>query len=174
MEIRTAPPDREDGNDKHLDLALSSDTTFGCVGVIHGDLSPECAAMVRAVPDALSVPRGPGDLRTWPQRYHDAPEEEALRRLLASDILPKAGRTSGQGVAAPRGAVLYRLLSRQGWEEVSQTAEVLAMLEHQILAQVIQVVSGPGGVASSCAATSGQRPERPVAATGRGVGWPAR
>ena len=52
----------------------------------------ECAAMVRAVLDALSAPSGAGDLRSWPERYHDA-LEEAMRRLLASDLLPaRAGQ----------------------------------------------------------------------------------
>jgi hypothetical protein len=52
--------------------------------------------MVQAVLDALSAPAGGGDLRTRPQRYHDA-LEEAMRRLLASDLLPKR---TGQPVKA--------------------------------------------------------------------------
>jgi hypothetical protein len=32
--------------------------------------------------------------------------------------------------------------------DTSRTPQVLAMLEHQILATVLQIVSGPGGVAS--------------------------
>jgi hypothetical protein len=48
--------------------------------------------MVQAVLDALSAPQGGGDLRTRPQRYHDA-LAEAMRRLLASDLLPaRAGQ----------------------------------------------------------------------------------
>ena len=54
---------------------MSLDTTIDGAGVIRGDLSPGCAAMVRAVLDALSAPQGAGDLRTRPQRYHDAMEE---------------------------------------------------------------------------------------------------
>jgi hypothetical protein len=53
--------------------------------------------MVTAVLDALSAPEGGGDLRTHPQRYHDALAE----------------------ATAPRGAVLYRPRSGQGWEELS-------------------------------------------------------
>jgi hypothetical protein len=64
------------------------DTTFEGAGVLRGDLTPECAAMVSAVLDALSASEGCGDLRTEPQRYHDA-LAEAMRRLLASDLLPK-------------------------------------------------------------------------------------
>src|SRR5438270_748762 len=69
---RTAPPDPDDERDPDLDRGLSVETTFGGAGVIHGDLAPGCAAMVTAVLDALSAPRGSGDLRTRPQRYHDA------------------------------------------------------------------------------------------------------
>jgi uncharacterized protein DUF222 len=88
IRYRTAPPDPHDDNDKHLDRGLSLGTTFDGAGVIHGDLTPECAAMVQAVLDALSVPEGRGDLRTRPQRYHDA-LAEAMKRLLASDLLPQ-------------------------------------------------------------------------------------
>jgi hypothetical protein len=65
---------------------VSFDTTFDGAGVIRGDLTPECAA--KAVLDALSAPTGGGDPRTRPQRYHDA-LGEAMRRLLASGLLPK-------------------------------------------------------------------------------------
>jgi hypothetical protein len=96
IRYRTAPPDPDDEQDKRLDRGVSFDTTFEGAGVIHGDLTPECAAMVEAVLDALSAPQGGGDLRTRPQRYHDA-LEEAMRRLLASDLLPKR---AGQPVKA--------------------------------------------------------------------------
>jgi len=75
IRYRTAPPDPEDEDDRHLDRGVSFDTTFEGAGVIRGDLTPECAAMVQAVLDALSAPAGGGDLRTRPQRYHDALEE---------------------------------------------------------------------------------------------------
>ena len=52
--------------------------------------------MVQAVLDALSAPAGGGDLRTRPERYHDA-LAEAMRRLLASDLLPQR---AGQPVKA--------------------------------------------------------------------------
>jgi len=75
---RTARPDPDDDNDGHLDRGVSFETTFDGAGVLRGDLTPECAAMVQAVLDALSAPAGGGDLRTRPQRYHDA-MEEAMR-----------------------------------------------------------------------------------------------
>ena len=96
IRYRTAQPDPDDERDKHLDRGLSLDTTIDGAGVIRGDLTPECAAMVQAVLDALAAPDGAGDLRTHPQRYHDA-LAEAMRRLLASDLLPQR---AGQPVKA--------------------------------------------------------------------------
>ena len=93
---RTAPPDPDDEKDKDLDRGVSFETTFDGAGVLRGELTPQCAAMVQAVLDALSAPAGGGDLRTRPQRYHDA-LAEAMRRLLASDLLP---RRAGQPVKA--------------------------------------------------------------------------
>jgi hypothetical protein len=232
IRYRTAPPDPD--HDPRLDRGVSLDTTIDGAGVIRGDLTPECAAMVRAVLDALAAPDGGGDLRTHPQRYHDA-LEEAMRRLLASDLLPqRAGQpvkalvhisfadlcqldvdaaiqdkwieqyrarwaayraaasvAAGDGGAwldgdAARGiacdamvipvvtgdldpvavetliglCVQYDQLRAHVRESAhgtappddpdpeDTTAGILAMLEHQILASVIQVVSGPGGVAS--------------------------
>ena len=75
---------------------VSFETTFDGAGVLRGELTPQCAAMVQAVLDALSAPAGGGDLRTRPQRYHDA-LAEAMRRLLASGLLP---RRAGQPVKA--------------------------------------------------------------------------
>jgi hypothetical protein len=40
--------------------------------VLHGDLAPECAAIVGQVLDALAAPAGAEDTRTQAQRYHDA------------------------------------------------------------------------------------------------------
>ena len=229
---RTVPPD-PDGQDPDLDRALFLDTTLDGAGVLRGDLTPECAAMVQAVLDALSAPAGAGDLRTRPQRYHDA-LAEAMKRLLASNLLPqRAGQpvkalvhisfpdlceldvdsklqeawiagyrarwaaqraaasvSTGDGGAWLEGdtarrmacdamlvpvvtadldlgaveqlvglCVQYEHLRRQapagpGQDpaqdagQAARAAQVLAMLEHQILATVLQIVSGPGGVAS--------------------------
>jgi hypothetical protein len=97
-EIRacTAQADPNDDDDPRLDRGVSLDTTFEGAGVIRGDLTPDCTAMVQAVLDALSAPAGGGDLRTRPQRYHDA-LAEAMRRLLASNLLPQR---AGQPVKA--------------------------------------------------------------------------
>jgi Domain of unknown function (DUF222) len=96
IRARTAEADPDDDGDPGLDRGLSLDTTFDGAGVVHGDLTPECTAMVQAVLDALSAPQGGGDLRTRPERYHDA-LSEAMKRLLASDLLPQR---AGQPVKA--------------------------------------------------------------------------
>jgi hypothetical protein len=78
---RTAGPD-PDGRDPDLDRALSLDGA----GLMRGDLTPECTALVQAVLDALAAPGGAGDLRTRPQRYHDAlAEATALVRKMHRD-----------------------------------------------------------------------------------------
>jgi hypothetical protein len=64
------------------------ETTFQGAGVLTGDLTPECAAVVGAVLDALSAPAGAEDTRTHAQRCHDA-LEEAMRRLVAAGLLPE-------------------------------------------------------------------------------------
>jgi Domain of unknown function (DUF222) len=56
------------------------ETSFQGTGVISGDLTPECAAVVTAVLEALSAPMGAEDTRTKDQRYHDA-LEDAMRSL---------------------------------------------------------------------------------------------
>jgi hypothetical protein len=78
------------------DRAVHLETTFQGAGVLNGDLTPECAAVVGAVLDALAAPAGAEDSRTHAQRYHDA-LQEAMRRLLAADLLPER---AGQPVKA--------------------------------------------------------------------------
>jgi hypothetical protein len=70
------------------DRALRLLVTFGGAGVLHGDLTPECAEIVNTVLDALAVPAGPEDGRDRGQRYHDA-LQEAMTRLLAAGLLPE-------------------------------------------------------------------------------------
>jgi hypothetical protein len=60
------------------DRAVRLQTTFEGAGVMTGDLTPECAAVVGAVLDALSAPAGAEDTRPRDQRYHDA-LQEAMR-----------------------------------------------------------------------------------------------
>jgi hypothetical protein len=78
------------------DRGVRLETTFQGAGVLNGDLTPECAAVVGAVLDALSAPAGAEDDRTREQRYHDA-LQDAMRRLLAAGLLPER---AGQPVKA--------------------------------------------------------------------------
>jgi hypothetical protein len=78
------------------DRAVRLETTFAGAGVLTGDLTPECGAVVGAVLDALSAPAGAEDTRTREQRYHDG-LQEAMRRLLAAGLLPER---AGQPVKA--------------------------------------------------------------------------
>ena len=76
---RAEGPD-QDKDQSFEDRALRLVTTLGGAGVLHGDLSPECAGAVQAVLDALSAPADAEDTRTREQRCHDA-LGEAMRRL---------------------------------------------------------------------------------------------
>jgi Domain of unknown function (DUF222) len=96
IRARIAPPDPDDPDP--VDRGVSLETTMDGAGVLRGDLTPQCAAMVTAVLDALSAPDGGGDLRTRPERYHDA-LAEAMRRLLASDLLPKRAGQPARALA---------------------------------------------------------------------------
>jgi hypothetical protein len=93
---RSLPPDDDDPEDGFADRSVRLETTFAGAGVIAGDLTPECSAVVGAVLEALSAPMGAQDTRTHEQRYHDA-LQEAMRRLAASDLLPER---AGQPVKA--------------------------------------------------------------------------
>ena len=86
----------EDPDAGFKDRGLKLATTFGGAGVIHGDLSPECAELVGRVLDALGAPAGKEDDRTKDQRYHDA-LQEAMKRLVAANLLPER---AGQPVKA--------------------------------------------------------------------------
>ncbi len=51
-----------------------------------GDLTPECAAVVARVLDALGAPAGKDDDRTREQRYHDALAEAMRAGILHRDL----------------------------------------------------------------------------------------
>ena len=92
------------------DRAVRLETTFQGAGVMYGDLTPECAAVVGAVLDALSAPAGAEDTRRHAQRYHDA-LQEAMRRLVAAGLLPER---AGQPVKAWAHISLADLLRLDG------------------------------------------------------------
>jgi hypothetical protein len=72
-------PDQDPGRE-FADREVKLATTIGGAGVVHGDLTAECAAAVAAVLDALAAPAGKDDDRTKGQRYYDA-LAEAIRWL---------------------------------------------------------------------------------------------
>jgi hypothetical protein len=107
---RSRPPDPDGPDDGFADRSVRLETTFGGAGVLGGDLTPECAAVVGAVLDALSAPAGAGDLRTHGQRYHDA-LQDAMQRLLGAGLLPAR---AGQPVRAWAHMSLAELLALDG------------------------------------------------------------
>ncbi|MGH3151419.1 MAG: DUF222 domain-containing protein [Streptosporangiaceae bacterium] len=105
---RSASPD-DDSGDGFDDRSVTVQTTFQGAGVLAGDLTPECAAVVTAVLDALSAPADSEDTRTHEQRYHDG-LQEAMRRLIAAGLLPDR---AGQPVKAVMHVSLAEL---RGWD----------------------------------------------------------
>jgi len=93
MYTRSLPePDDDQPDESFEDRRVTVETTFDGAGVIAGDLTPECTAVMTAVLESLSAPMGAEDTRTKEQRYHDG-LQEAMRRLVASGLLPeRAGR----------------------------------------------------------------------------------
>jgi hypothetical protein len=85
---RSLPDPGDDPEPAFEDRQVRVETTFAGAGVISGDLTPECAAVVTAVLESLSAPMGAEDTRTREQRYHDG-LQEAMHRLMASGLLPE-------------------------------------------------------------------------------------
>src|SRR5690242_2046895 len=78
----------EDPDQAFADRGVRLETTFQGAGVMTEDLTPECAAVVATVLDALSASAGNDDDRSRDQRYHDA-LQEAMKRLVAAKLLPE-------------------------------------------------------------------------------------
>ena len=93
---RQQRPD-EDDEDRFNDRFVRFGTTFAGAGVIRGDLTPECAAAVGAVFDALGKKRGKEDRRTQDQRYHDA-LQEACKLLIRARMVPDRAGADTQAV----------------------------------------------------------------------------
>ena len=84
---RSLPQDKNQ-DQAFEDRSVRLETTFDGAGVLAGDLTPECAAVVTAVLDALSAPPGRKTPSSQAQRYHDA-LHEACQRLVTAGLLPQ-------------------------------------------------------------------------------------
>ena len=97
MRERSAPPDTDgpdgagDDEDGFRDRRVRLDLHYRGAGKLDGDLTPECAAALTAMLDALGKKAGPEDTRTDSQRHHDA-LEEACRRLISGGLPDTAGQ----------------------------------------------------------------------------------
>src|ERR1700733_11477505 len=86
---RAQRPDAdEDGFD---DRYVQVGTTFGGAGVVRGNLTPECAAAVQAVLEALGKKAGAEDIRTEGQRFHDALQAGCELLIRAKMVPDRAG-----------------------------------------------------------------------------------
>jgi Domain of unknown function (DUF222)/HNH endonuclease len=88
---RTARPDRDVDADGFEGRWVRLTPHYQGHARLDGELTPQAAAAVRAVLDALGKPAGPEDDRTRGQREHDA-LEEACRRLVAGGLPDRAGQ----------------------------------------------------------------------------------
>jgi hypothetical protein len=139
----SAPGLDDDGPEESFeDRRVTVETTFGGAGVIAGDLTPECAAVVTAVLESLSAPCGADDTRTRDQRYHDA-LEQAMRRLLAAGLLPER---AGQPVKAWAHVSLAELRAMDGGS-VLQGEWITAVRARWAAARAAASVSGGDGAA---------------------------
>ena len=93
---------RPDGDDDGFDdRYVQAGTTFGGAGVIRGNLTPECAAAVQAVLEALGKKAGPEDTRTEGQRFHDA-LQQGCELLIGAKMVPdRAGADTHVAVHIP-------------------------------------------------------------------------
>jgi Domain of unknown function (DUF222) len=83
------------------DRDLHLETTLDGAGRIRGDLTPECAAAVTAVLEALGKRRGPEDMRSAGQRYHDALQEGCELLIRAKMVPDRAGADTRVDVIIP-------------------------------------------------------------------------
>jgi hypothetical protein len=129
-------PDEDDGfDDRSLHLAR----TFQGAGTLRGDLTPQCAAALAAVLEALGKRAGPEDLRSKWQRDHDA-LEEACRRLIAAGGLPER---AGQPTQIQLSMTLDQLRGLPGAGAVEAAwAAAMAGPGYDCDATIVPVVTG--------------------------------
>src|ERR1700689_992440 len=112
------------------DRYLILDTTLDGAGHIRGDLTPECAAAIAAVIEALGKSRGPEDTRSAGQRFHDA-LQEGCELLIRAKMMPdRAGADARVEAIIP----LRGLLAMDGASVIEDTWLRARAGEHGYLA----------------------------------------
>jgi Domain of unknown function (DUF222) len=140
---RSLPDPDDDPEPAFEDRRVRVETTFAGAGVIAGDLTPECAAVVTAVLESLAAPLGAEDTRTREQRYHDG-LQEAMRRLIASGLLPER---AGQPVKATVHVSLAELRARDDGSVLE--AEWIAEMRIRWAARRAEAADGSGSDGSA-------------------------
>ncbi len=123
-------PDEDPRGRGFGDRCLRLDTTLDGAGRVSGDLTPECAAAVTAVLEALGKSRGPEDMRTAGQRYHDALQEGCELLIRAKMVPDRAGADTRVDVTIP----LSDLLGMDGASVIEDTWLRARAGEHGYLA----------------------------------------
>jgi hypothetical protein len=113
---RRRQPDPEREKFDHKDRYLATATTFGGAGVVRGDLSPECAAVLEAVLEGFGKRRGAEDDRSPGQRQHDA-LQEALTMALRARLVPDRAGADTQAIVHIQLPDLRQLPGAQELEE---------------------------------------------------------
>jgi hypothetical protein len=102
---RAQHPDEDPPGKGFQDRFVQLDSTMDGAGRLAGDLTPECAAAVTAVLEALGKKRGPEDDRTAAQRFHDALQEGCELLIRAKMVPDRAGSDTRVDVQIPLSAL---------------------------------------------------------------------
>ncbi|MGD0698411.1 MAG: DUF222 domain-containing protein [Trebonia sp.] len=102
---RSQHPDDDPPGKGFEDRFVQLDTTMDGAGRLAGNLTPECAAAVNAVLEALGKRRGPEDDRTAAQRFHDALQEGCELLIRAKMVPDRAGSDTRVEVQIPLSAL---------------------------------------------------------------------
>ena len=109
-----APPDQD--QDLEPDRSVSFSTTMDGAGVLRGDLSPECAALVAAILEPLARKAGPGDDRSRGTRLHDG-LQQVFQLAAAARTMPQS---RGQDTTAVMHLDLRDMRDRHGASVIEQ------------------------------------------------------
>jgi hypothetical protein len=113
---RSQQPDPDDPDDGFDDRYLKLGTTIDGAGRVGGNLTPECAASLQAVLEALGKKVGPEDDRSEAKRFHDA-LQLACQLLLRADLAPDR---AGADARLDAVTALHQLLRLPGAAELEE------------------------------------------------------